>query len=170
MKWRFHTFQPAIFRLSDSNNLSCLVLLRKPCFFHVKNTIIRHISFGDMIHKLSCEYLQTLFCCFSSHTLDHLRGSSCQKWVSIHESIQPSPLQTPCQSIQPTQTTIDIVSFKQYHVSGQWISLTLHLNYPINQVRLHFKRQNRIRSRALFIDVLPLSQCPPGKSSSGDVG
>ena len=149
------------FRSSDSINISCLVILSKQCFVYVESVIVYHFSFGDMLYELLCEYLQTFFCCLSSHTLDYLRGSSCQQWVLIHESIQPYPLQIPCRLSRPIQSPIDFVSFQQYHFLGHWISLTLHPNDPINQVRLHLKRQNRISSKGLFSNVLPLSQCPP---------
>ena len=123
-----------------------------------------------MLHELPFEDLQTFFFHLISRTLDHLGGSSCQQWVLIHECIQPPPPKIPCQSSRPIQSPIDLVSFRQYNVSGNWISLTLHPNYRIHQVRLNFKRQNRVRSRALFIYFLPLSQFPHGNHSSGCVG
>ena len=92
MKWRFHTFWPNIFRASDSNNLSFLVLMIKPLSLHVENTIVSHFLFGDILYQLPCEYFQTLLFCLGSHTLYYLKCSSCQQWVSIHELIQIFPL------------------------------------------------------------------------------
>ena len=158
-----------IFLSGDRNKLSCPVLMRNPVLPMLK-ILSSVIVFGNMIHELPCEDLKTFFCRLRYPTLDHLKGLSFQQWVSIHESIQPPPLQKTCRSIWPIQSSIDIVSFQQYHVSGHWISLTLHPNYPINQVIIHFKIQNRISSRALFSDVLPLSQCPPSNRSSREVG
>ena len=123
-----------------------------------------------MIYELPCEYFHTFFCRISCHTLDHLRGSSFQQWVSIHELIQPPPTQIPCWSSHPIKPPIYLVSFRQDHVSGHWISLNLHPNYSINQVRLYLKIKNRIRSRVIFSNVLPLYRYPPGNVSSGNVG
>ena len=111
-----------------------------------------------MLHEIQFEDSQTFICRLSSHMFDQLRGSSCQQWMLIHELIQPPPPQIPCRLSWPIKAQIYLVSFQQYHVSGDWKSLTLYHNYPINQfrlrlkkqVRLHFKRQNRIRSRALL--------------------
>ena len=110
-------FDQILFRSSDINILSCLVLLTKPCLFHVENTIFRKFSFADMFYQLPCEYLQTFFCRLRSHILDHLRIPSCHQWVPIQEYIQPSPLQIFWQSSWPLNPQIYLVSFQQDCVS-----------------------------------------------------
>ena len=73
------------------------------------------------------------------------------------------PPQIPCWLSQSIKSPVDLVSFQQDHVLGHWISMTLHPNYSINQVRL-------FRSRPIFSNVLPLYSYPPSNFSSGNVG